>query len=67
MKTLAEYLLGESVQQGGVQKHNALEDARTTMKLYKFDELAFETNAHMWDVDWWVWIEVNIPVQMQIG
>ena len=50
LKTLAGCLPGESVQQGGVQWHNALEDATSTIKLYKFDDLAFETNAHLWDV-----------------
>ena len=39
------------MQQGGVQQHSAIEDAITMMKLYKFDELAFETNSHLWDVD----------------
>ena len=28
------------MQQGGVQRHSAIEDAITMMKLYKFDELA---------------------------
>ena len=35
------------MQQGGVQQHSAIEDAVTMMKLYKFDQLAFETNAHL--------------------
>ena len=38
------------MQQGGIQEHNAVEDAITTMKLCQLDALAFETNAHLWDI-----------------
>ena len=51
LKTLAFHLLGEDVQGGGVQDHNAIDDARITMRLYRLDELAFEVNAHLWDVE----------------
>ena len=51
LKTLAFLLLHEDVQRGGVQHHDAVEDAKITMKLYRFDELAFDVNAHLWDVD----------------
>ena len=45
LKTSAWCLLGERVQQGGVQAHKAVDDAKTTMRLYRLDELAFERNA----------------------
>lgn len=51
LKTLALHLLGEDEQGGGVQDHNAVDDARITMRLYRLDELAFKVNAHLWDVD----------------
>ena len=54
------------MQQGGVQRDSAIEDAITMMKLYKFDELAFETNTHLWDVDHLnhspYWTKPNRPI-----
>ena len=52
LKTLAMHLLQE-VQMGGVGHHNAIEDAKTTMKLYRLDEFKFEKHVHLRDVDWW--------------
>ena len=52
LATLAECLLKESVQQGGVQRHNAVEDARTTMKLYLYDEGPWEASLDLGDADW---------------
>ena len=51
LKTLAHDLLGIKVQGSGVKDHNAVDNAKVTMRLYHFDELAFEVNAHLWDVD----------------
>ena len=51
LKTLVFHLLGEDVQGGGVHDHNAVFDAMITMRLYRLDELVFEVNAHLWDVD----------------
>lgn len=50
LKTLAKHLLGESVQEGA---HNAIEDARTTMKLYRFDEFKFEEHVLKVEESWW--------------
>ena len=49
LKTLAKHILGETVQEGA---HNAIEDARTTMKLYRFDEFKFEEHVLKWE-KWW--------------
>ena len=51
LATLAECLLEESVQQGGVQHHNAVEDARTTMELYLYDEGPWEASLDLGDAD----------------
>ena len=51
LKTLAECLLEERVQQGGVQYHNAVEDAKTTMKLYLYDEGPCEESLDLCDAD----------------
>ena len=39
------------MQQGGVEDHNAVEDAGTTMKLYLYDEVPWEESLGLSDAD----------------
>ena len=50
LKTLARHLLHEDVQQGD---HSAIEDARTTMKLYALDQFKIEEPERLRNIEWW--------------
>ena len=50
LRTLALHLLDEEVQQGD---HSAIEDARTTMKLYVLDQFKIEEPERLRNMEWW--------------
>ena len=50
LKTLALHLQDEEVQQGD---HSAIEDARTTMKLYVLDQFKIEEPERLRNMEWW--------------